>query len=135
MDRIDWNVALLLIGDEPNQIGDSEYVLRHLLYNFAYLAVFLVSILPFCLVSCYKRKQKKDKIVIKVIKLVLLHLMFPVIILLLSQIAFSTPLWVVSAFVPDMFAVTLLSSVMLFIGGIIKTPLILSSEIKQKNVL
>lgn len=38
MDRIDWNVTLLLIGDEPNQIGESEYVIG--------------------LISVYKRKQK-----------------------------------------------------------------------------
>lgn len=125
MDRIDWGVALLLMGDEPNQIGENEYVLRHLLYDLICLAVFVIAVLPLCLLGVYKKKSKTGNIVLKITPLVLLHLLLPIFILLLSQIIWAAPLWVVCAFAPDIFTVIMLSSALLFIGGIAKAILLM----------
>ena len=130
MDRIDWSVALMIMGDEPNQIGTGEYVTRHLLYDLIYLVVSVISILPLCLLDIYKKRLKTGNIVLKTAALVLLHLLLPIFILLLSQIVFSTPIWVVRDFVPDMFTTTVVSAVLLFAGGIIKAILFITKRNK-----
>lgn len=134
MDRIDWSVALLLMGDEPNQIGENEFVTRHLLYDLAYLVVFAISILPLCFINIFKKRLTNGKLSLKITGVVFLHLLLPIFILLLSEIFFQTPLWVVCAFVPDMFLATIISSTLLFAGGIIKTILLISKR-KRKSAL
>ncbi len=130
MDRIDWSVALMLMGDKPNQIGKNEYLTRHLLYDFAYFVFFVISILPLCLITIYKKHLSKGKLWLKITLLILLHFFLPTILLLLPQIFFATPLWVVEAFVPDLFTCIIVSSCLLFIGGIIKTILMILNRKK-----
>ena len=128
MDRIDWSVALMLMGDKPNKITSHEYTFRHLMYDLIYLIVLIISILPLFFMKVYKRKISDGSIIFKVTKLILLHLFLPVFIILLSRLFFSTPLWVVKAFVPDMFFVVMISSLLLFIGGIIKSILLITNK-------
>ncbi len=131
MDRIDWSIALMLMGDEPNQIGANEYITKHLLYDFAYLIVLVIAILPICLIALFKKRIQKGKLWLKITLLALLHLILPIFILLLPQMFFATPLWVVQAFVPDMFLTIILSSCLLFIGGIAKSILLILNKIKK----
>ena len=126
MDRIDWSVALMLMGDEPNQIRGSEYATRHLFYDLIYSAVLIISVLPFCLLRIYKKRLKTGSPALKTAVLILLHLILPILILLLPQMAFSTPLWVVRAFVPDMFTTIVVSATLLFAGGIIKATVLIT---------
>ena len=128
MDRIDWSVALILMGDEPNQIAQNEYVTRHLLYDFIYLAAFAVSVLPLCLLPVYRKRSQKGKLAFKIVVLILLHLLLPIFLLLLPQIVFATPLWVVRAFVPDVFTTIVVSAVLLFAGGITKSLLFITKR-------
>lgn len=130
MDRIDWGVALIVMGDEPNQIGGSEYVTRHLLYDVIYLAVFVVSVLPLCLLKIYKKRLKAGNLALKIATLVILHLLLPIFLLLLPQIVFLTPVWVVRSFVPDMFTTIVVSAILLFAGGIIKAILLIAKRKK-----
>ena len=120
MDRIDWSIALMLMGESPNSIGASEYATRHFLYDLIYFAVLCIAALPLCLIRIYQKRLEKGKLAIKIAVCVLLHMLLPVFLLLLPQMFFSTPLWVVCAFVPDMFTAIIVSSVLLFAGGIIK---------------
>ncbi len=128
MDRIDWSIVLMLTGDKPNQIASDEYVTRHFLYDLAYFVVFLVSLLPLCLIMLYKKRLMAGKLWVKISLLALLHLVLPIFILLLPQMFFATPLWVVCAFVPDMFTTIIVSSCLLFIGGIIKSILLIKKR-------
>lgn len=130
MDRLDWSVALMLMGEKPNEIGNNEYVSRHLLYDFAYFIVLAFSLIPLCLLGLYKKHIIKGKTWLKISLTALLHLVVPVFLLLLPRIFFATPLWVVQAFVPDMFLVIILSSCLLFVGGIIKSIMLFSSKYK-----
>lgn len=134
MDRMDWGVVLMLMGDEPNKIDDNEYALNHLLYDFAYLAVLIISILPICLIAVYNKRISKGKPWVKILLLTLLHILLPIFILLLPQVFFATPLWVVQAFVPDMFTVIVISACVLFAGGIIKTVLIIKNKLKLSKL-
>ncbi len=131
MDRIDWSVILMLTGDKPNQITANEYVTRHFLYDLAYFVVFAISILPLCLIMMYKKRLTTGKLRVKIFILILLHLILPIFILLIPQMFFATPLWVVSAFVPDMFSTIVISSCLLFIGGIAKSILLI---VKSKSI-
>ena len=135
MDRIDWSIALMLMGDEPNQIRDNEYVTRHLLYDFIYFVFFAISVLPICLVGVYKKRIAKGKLPIKIVLLVLLHVVLPIFILLLPIMFFATPLWVVQAFVPDMFTAIIVSSCLLFIGGIVKSALLILNKVKKTKLV
>ena len=125
MDRIDWGVALMLMGYEPNIIGDNEYTLRHLLYDFIYVFLLIIAILPLCLINIYNKKIRKGKSWIKIILLILLHLLLPILILLLPQVFFGIPFWVVGNFVPDLFTCLIVSSCLLFVGGISKSILLI----------
>lgn len=131
MDRIDWSVILMLTGDKPNQITANEYVIRHFLYDLAYFVVLAISILPLCLIMMYKKRLTTSKLRVKISILILLHLILPIFILLIPQMFFATPLWVVSAFVPDMFTTIVISSCLLFIGGIAKLILLI---VKSKSI-
>ena len=126
MDRIDWSLVLMLTGDKPNQISDNEYVTRHILYDLAYFVVFAISILPLF----FKKRLITGKLWVNITIFVLLHLILPTFILLMPRIFFETPLWVVLAFVPDMFTTIFISSCLLFIGGIVKSILLI---VKRKN--
>ena len=135
MDRIDWSVALMLMGDEPNQIGANEYATRHLLYDLIYLVALVGAILPLCLLRVYNNRLHSGKLALKIAVVVLLHLLLPIFLLLLPQIAFATPLWVVRAFVPDMFCTIVVSATLLFVGGIIKAAFLIAKYSKRKASL
>lgn len=128
MDRIDWSVALMLMGDEPNTIGANEYATRHLLYDLAYFAVLAISVLPLCLLFIFIRHIDKGRLWLKILLLVLLHAVLPLMILLFPLIFVATPLWVVMNFVPDLFLTIVLSSCLLFLGGIVKSVLLIRKK-------
>lgn len=127
-DRVGWGVILMIMGDEPNQIGSYEYVLRHLMYDGIYLAVLILSLLPLFFVGKYNKHLQKHKTRRIITGLIILHILLPTFILLLSRLFFNTPLWVVKAFVPDMFAVIMISSFLLIISGIVKICLIIKFQ-------
>lgn len=127
-DRVGWGVILILMGDEPNQIGTNEYFMRHLMYDGIYLAVLVVALLPFIMIGRYKKRLLKGRNWRTAIWLIALHVAFPTFILMLTGIFFKTPLWVVRAFVPDLFAVIIASACLLFAGGVIKAILFIKAS-------
>lgn len=108
-DRVGWAVIEILTGDKHGEIGEHEYLLRHLMFDAIYLAVLAVAVLSFVKV----RSGKTNTAV-----LILLHLILPVLLLILLPVFLKTPLWVAKAFVPDMFTVIVVSAALLFISGI-----------------
>lgn len=119
-DRVGWGVILMLMGDEPNQIASNEYVRKHLMYDGIYLAVFIISVLPLLFIGKYKKRLQKGSNWRIVAWMLVFHAVFPVFILLLPRVFFGTLLWVVKAFVPDLFVVIIISAGLLFAGGIVK---------------
>ena len=108
-DRVGWAVIEILTGDKHGEIGEHEYLLRHLMFDAIYMAVLAVAVLSFVKV----RSGKTNTAV-----LILLHLILPVLLLILLPVFLNTPLWVAKAFVPDMFTVIVVSAALLFISGI-----------------
>ncbi|MCH5164736.1 MAG: beta-lactamase family protein, partial [Clostridiales bacterium] len=130
MDSLGWGIVLMLLRNPPNEIASNAYISSHIGIDLIMLAIFAVAVLSLCLVSKYANMLKRNKILPAVILLVTVNLILPIFILLLVPIFFATPLWVAQAFVPDVFITVIISSVVLFVGGIIKS-IILIRYIKQ----
>lgn len=120
MDSLGWGVVLMILGEQPNEISENAYLLNHLRIDLIMLAVLAVSILPLGLLPKYVKTIKKRRIFQVVISVVILHLLLPVFILFIVPLFFKTPLWVARAFVPDVYITVIVSSSLLFVGGIAK---------------
>lgn len=121
MDSIGWGVVLMLLGEPANEIADNAYVRQHLQIDLIMLFILLLAILPLCFLPRYIHRIERKKLSVSITLLLLFHLLLPVFILLLIPVLFATPLWVAKAFVPDVFITVLISSALLFIGGLAKS--------------
>lgn len=121
MDSIGWGVILMLVGNSPNEIKINEYMFSHIRIDLIMLIVFAAAVLPLCLLHKYTNRIKSRKRPVTLILLIAYHLLLPIFILLLVPILFATPLWVAKAFAPDVFITVVVSSALLFAGGIIKS--------------
>jgi len=120
MDSIDWSVTLQLLGMEPNEITAWEYPLRHVLYDLVYILLVAAGIIPLALLKLFVKRLNVGRRWLKILLNVLLHVALPTFILLFPIILFATPLWVVKAFVPDLFITLVTSSCLLYVGGAVK---------------
>lgn len=120
MDALGWGIVQILLGEPPNHVAGSTYIGNHLWIDGILFAVLGTAVLPICFLPAYKRKWDRKPAKANCVSLILLHLAWPVGILLIAPVCFATPLWVVKAFVPDVFITIVVSSGLLFMGGIIK---------------
>lgn len=128
MDSLGWGIVLMLLGEAPNEIAEDAYLLSHLRIDLIMLAVLTAAVLPLCLLPRYVNRIKRRKKPAALLLLILLHLLLPIFILLLVPIFFAVPLWVAQAFVPDVFITVIVSSALLFAGGLIKLVLMLRQK-------
>ena len=127
MDSLGWGVVLMLLGDSPNEIKSSDYILSHARIDLIMLFVLAAGIISLCLLPKYADRIKRTKRSSAVISLIAFHLLLPIFILMLVPIFFATPLWVAKAFVPDVFITAVASASLLFIGGFIRAKLLFGS--------
>ena len=132
MDRLGWGIILMLLGESPNEITSNEYIFSHMRIDLLMLVVFIVAVSPLFLLSKYANKITHRKWPITLLLLISFHLLLPMFILLIVPIFFVTPLWVVKAFVPDIFITVVISSTLLFVSGLIKS-IILYKYTKQSH--
>jgi len=131
MDSLGWGVVLMLLGEAPNEISGSAYVLRHLGIDGIMLAVLLTALVPWCFLRRPIQRTARG-----IILFVLLYGIFPIFLLLLAPVFFAAPLWVAKAFVPDVFITIMISSLLLFLCGFVKSVMLFFSiskaHIRQK---
>ena len=120
MDRMDWGMALLLMGERPNEIGAGEYWTAHLLYDAAYLLVLAAALLPLLRLRQYKAWAGGKRGAWRILSLAGLHVALPTALLVFPRVLLGTPLWVVRDFVPDLFLVLMCSAILLYAGGVCK---------------
>lgn len=132
MDDLGWGIVLMLLGESPNEITGSEYVFSHIRIDLIMFVVFATAVLPLCLLHKYADRIKRRKRFTSILCLVLFHLLLPIFILLIVPIFFATPLWVAQAFAPDVFITVVVSSSLLFVGGIIKSIILYKCVRKSK---
>lgn len=124
MDSLGWGIVLMLLGESPNEITSNAYIFSHIRIDLIMLTIFTVAVLSLCLIPKYANRIKRSKKLLTVLSLISLHLILPIFILLIVPIFFATPLWVARAFVPDVFITVVVSSTLLFSGGLIKSIII-----------
>ena len=107
-DRIGWAVIEILTGDDHGEIGVHENLLRHLMFDCIYLAVIAAAVLSLVTV----RSKKANTVILCVVNFALAALL-----LMLAPVFLATPLWVVKAFVPDMFTVIVVSASLFLLAG------------------
>lgn len=132
MDSLGWGVVLMLLGDSANEITNNAYVLKHMWIDLIMLIILFSAILPWCFLPPYIHRTERRKISLSGMLLVLFHILLPIFILLLVPVFFATPLWVAKAFVPDVFITVIISSALLFLGGLVKS-IILYKHIKYNE--
>lgn len=120
IDSMGWGVVLMLLGNAPNEISGSAYVLNHFCIDLIMLAVLAMAIIPFCLLPKYEKCMKPGRILSKTLSLMGFHLLLPALLLALAPIFLKIPLWVVQSFVPDVFLTIVVSATLLFAGGLTK---------------
>lgn len=132
MDSLGWGVVLMLLGESPNKITNTAYILNHLWIDLMMLIICVVSILPWRLLPLYSKRMRQKSTTKKIILLILFHIALPIILLLLVPVGFATPLWVAKAFVPDVF-ITLILSTTSLIGSGVAQGVILYKQQKEKK--
>lgn len=130
MDSLGWGVVLMFLENPPNELTDTAYVWSHLRIDLIMLAVLSVAFLPLCRLPKYRKKAENSSRLPVMLRLLCIHLVLPVVLLLLVPLFFATPLWVARAFVPDVFITVIVSSTLLFAGGLVKGVL-LYKQIKR----
>lgn len=131
LDSLGWGIVLMLLGNPPNEITSNSYIWNHIWLDFIMLIILIVAILSLCLLPKYSKKIKCRKNTTALLLLILFHLLLPTFILLLIPIFFATPLWVAKAFVPDVFITVIVSSVLLFVSGLIKTVILFLRSLER----
>ena len=122
IDSLGWGVALMLLGDAPNEISGSTYALNHLWLNLTMLAALTIAIIPLCRLSKYRERVLllRGSKLPGVYSLIGLHFLLPAFLLMAVPVFLKIPLWVVQAFVPDVFLTIIVSAVLLLAVGFLK---------------
>lgn len=110
-------ISLKLSGIETINLDGKAYMITHTLLDAIMLVIVAAGVLSLVFL---KKSFKNRKIsVIRIIGFVLLHIVFPTLLLFVPTMLGST-LWVGARFVPDLFAVIVFGSSALYLSGICK---------------
>lgn len=120
MDSLGWGVVLMLLGDQPNEIKSSDYILSHIRIDLIMLVVVGASFASLLLIPKYIKRFKNAKRISTKILLILSNIFWTLLVLFSVPIFFATPLWVAEAFVPDVYITVITSTLLLGVGSIIK---------------
>ena len=134
MDSLGWGVILMLLGEEPNIISPDTYILDHLKIDLIMIIVFAAALIPMFFIPKYKKRISQKHYISAVVRALIVNILLPVFILLIVPLFFQTPLWVAKAFVPDVFITIVVSSSLLFMGGIVKAILFIGDIIKRNHI-
>ena len=118
MDKVFWNLLSLLFNQEAKPVQTFAYALRHILLDILYFAMLSLSVLTF--IAALTKKKVRGEIAKTICLNILSYILWPTLLLTFTRVFFSTPLWVVKSYVPDLFFVIVLSVVITLTGGIIK---------------
>ncbi len=121
------NIMKQYIGEETEDMGASTYWKRHIIINAMLFVMLLLSALPLIFIKRWHVKHTKRLQKPGMIFLCLVHAALPTLMLVAMPIL-GLPLSVLNGFGPDVFAVLLTSSILLYITGIIKIIVFISSR-------
>lgn len=120
MDRLGWNFILELMDTTPGTIAAGEYVKAHLLWDGIYAAVLAAASVPLCCLFRTARRPDRCRSVKRRWALLVGSFAGAAVLPMVPFLFLKTPLWVVGAFVPDLYAVLLTASALLAAAGILQ---------------
>lgn len=115
------NIGRKLSGIETTDLQDGAYVQTHIILDAIMLLIFAIAFLPLLFLKKWYARAKMS--VFKIIALFLLHAAFPTLLLFVPTLL-GSPMWVAQRFAPDLSATLLISSVLLYLTGILKVILL-----------
>ncbi|HWQ58483.1 MAG TPA: serine hydrolase domain-containing protein, partial [Clostridia bacterium] len=101
-DAMSDSVPLMLLGYSPIEISDSKYLSSHLMLDFVYVTLFLIALFPIFRLKRFKGKLTAYKTSRIMVPIIILHAVYPTILLLLPGFL-DSPLWILRYYVPDLF--------------------------------
>lgn len=120
MDRIGWNFVLRILEVEPGRISPGEYNQSHTVWNLIYLAVLATAVVPFLFIGPALRRKKGPRSRGQIWRIVLYFFAYPTALLMIVPLLAETPLWVIGAFVPDLYSILIATAALLYVGGAIR---------------
>ena len=111
MNGVIFDTIAILNGEEPGTINHKSYVLLHIALNAIYLLILAVSL--FILIRVIKFKPG-------VVFVICGCVVWPVLLLSITQLIAATPLWVVRLFVTDLYIVLITGALLAVTGGVIR---------------
>lgn len=124
-DEIGWGIVLMLLGEQPIEIADGAYLWEHAWIDLAMLAVLIAGVVSLCLLPRFKARIQDTKRIKGAIVALAANLLAAIALLLFIPGVFGTPLWVARSFVPDVYLAVVISSALFFVGGIIRSVLLI----------
>ena len=125
MNNAVWASIAILKGEEPEKVNHVSYVLIHTGIDLLFVLMLALSI--FILIKGIKGRsvrlpegQSKVKLIFKISLNILGFLVWPVFLLTFTGLLLATPLWVVKAFVPDMYGIIIFCAAISAAGTLIK---------------
>lgn len=111
------NIGCKLSGVETVDIDSGAYAMTHVVLDVIMFAIVVAAVLALVFLKESIRNRKIT--VIRIIGFVLFHIVFPTFLLLVPTL-FGATLWVGARFAPDLFAVIVFSSSILYLTGACK---------------
>lgn len=119
MDTISKCVALMLIGEEPVWLNSNLYWRNHLILDLIYLLTIVLCMLALLRIKKWTSRWKESKSLKWLIGFISIHFVIPTVILLIP-VFLGVPINVIKGFVPDVFILSILDIVLLYVTGILK---------------
>lgn len=118
LDSLGWGVVLMLLGQAPNKIESAAFMAGHLGIDLIQIAILALGIVSCIFVPRRVAKLRRRSRSYGALYMGIWHIGLPLFLLFVPRIFFATPLWVVRAFVPDIFITLVASATLLFGSGV-----------------
>lgn len=119
IEKLQEGVISILIGDQPELLGQYDYMKGHCLLDAIYLLLLLSVLIPVFRIKKWYKKALSTKKYVLYIKIILLHFIWSSFLLVVIPIM-GMPYSLVLAYAPDLFWVLLGSSIISYSCGVVK---------------
>ncbi len=126
------SVLEMLFDKAPVYIKDYSYLQKHLLMDGLYLLLVVLCILPILFFRRWKKAMKNGKKTGVILSFLFFHILLPTILLLVPVIV-ATPMFVIKAFVPDLYLVLVGGAAVAYGVGLFKIIYILKTKKVSKH--
>ena len=117
------------MGVEPSGVGNSDYIIYHLLINLLFCLVLLPAIVPLLRLRRWKSKLVSRRSLCLFTESIALHVLYP-LLLLSVPLLLRTPYSAAWAYAADVIIVTVSGAVLALICGAVKLAIWIRKRVK-----